>query len=287
MKPFIKIVFLLISVVTYAQSTTHKLLKKTEWANKKLDYINFSDNTLTYNIAGEKHTMLYDVKKRTFSVMERYMESGVIAREEKLTFKIKYLTKDKLVIVPVLKKEEIDKKKFKRLNHKPFYTKKQFVFQNRQNLFSPVNYKKITFHGSTCFGTCPSFTVEINRDGQVYYQGRIYTKEFTGDFEGQLSMKERVKFIKILNRTQLATIDRNWVQSTRVTDKPRYNYIVELKNGEKIEVNTNDQHPLLNKLSDYLLAIPEKLKLKKAEEKHAYVKPSLKGHEIVYRDEDE
>lgn len=284
MKPLIKIVFLLVSISFYAQSNS--LLKKVEWANGNLDYINFHDNTLEYYIAGQKHTLYYDVSKRSFSIKEKYVMAG-IPKEESLTFKIKFLNKNKLVIAPAIKKVDLDKKKYKKLNYQPFFTQKEFIFYNRQNFFKPVNYKKITFKGSTCFGTCPSFTVEVNRDGKVYYQGRIYTKDFTGDFEGQLPMKERVAFIKILNRSQLAKIDKRWTQNRHVTDQPRYNYIVELKNGKKIEINTNDQHPLLNKLSNYFLAMPEKLELKRSEQKHAYVKPSMKGYEIVYRDDDE
>lgn len=286
MKSLIKIVFLLVSISFYAQSYTHSLLKKVEWTNESLDYVNFSGTSLEYYIAGEKHTLFYDVTKKIFSIKEKYVVAGM-PKEETLTFKIKYLNKDKLIIAPIEKLADLDKKKYKKLNYKPFFTKKQFVFYNRESLFNPINYKKITFKGSTCFGTCPSFTVEVNRDGKVYYQGRIYTKEFTGNFEGQLPKKERIVLMKILNRSQLATIDMNWSQNRHVTDQPRYNYIVELKNGEKIEINTNDQHPLLNKLSNYFLSMPEKLELKRSKKKHAYVKPSMKGHEIVYRDDDE
>lgn len=285
MKSLIKIVFLLVSISFYAQSYTHSLLKKVEWTNESLDYVNFSGTSLEYYIAGEKHTLFYDVTKKIFSIKEKYVVAGM-PKEETLTFKIKYLNKDKLIIAPIEKLADLDKKKYKKLNYKPFFTKKQFVFYNRESLFNPINYKKITFKGSTCFGTCPSFTVEVNRDGKVYYQGRIYTKEFTGNFEGQLPKKERIVLMKILNRSQLATIDMNWSQNRHVTDQPRYNYIVELKNGEKIEINTNDQHPLLNKLSNYFLSMPEKLELKRSKKKHAYVKPSMKGHEIVYRDDD-
>lgn len=287
MKSFIKIVFLLISFSLFSQSKTITLLEKNEWANiKSLDYINFSDNTLEYYISGQKHKLFYNTDKRTFSIKEKYVVAGML-KEETLTFKINYLNKNKLVISPLEKKAELDKKNYRKLKYKPFFTQKEFVFYNVQNLLNPLNYKKITFKGSTCFGTCPSFTAEVNRNGKVYYQGRIYTKEFTGNFEGQLPKKERVALMKILNRSQLATIHMNWSQNRHVTDQPRYNYIVELKNGEKIEINTNDQHPLLNKLSNYFLAMPEKLELKRSKKKHTYVRPSMKGHEIVYRDDDE
>lgn len=287
MKSFIKIVFLLISFTVCAQSSTHKLLKQNEWINNNLDYIRFEDGMLTYNLGGKKHTMEYDLAKRTLSLKENYLEGGTLHKEEKITLKIKHLSKDKLVVYPMMDQLTLDQESFKKLDYKPFYKTKQLTFYSRNNMMKRVDYKKITFHGSTCFGTCPSFTVEVNRDGTVFYQGRIYTKEFTGNFEGQLPMEERVKLIKILNRSQLALIDTKWEQNSHVTDQPRYNYIVELKNGKKIEINTNDQHPILDKLSDYLVAIPEKLELKKAKEKHVYEQASVKGYEIVYRDDDE
>ena len=286
MKTIINTVILLFSLAIFAQSSTSSLLTSVEWTNNNLDYINFSKDSLTYNLAGKKHSLLYDLDKMTLSLKEKFMIGGTVEKEEKITFKIKYLNKNKLVIAPIDDRTSLDQEGYSKLDYTPFFNRKEFVFYNRNEMMKRVDYKKITFHGSTCFGTCPSFSVEINRDGKIFYQGRIYTKEYTGNFEGQLSREERITLAKIINRSQIATIDKDWKQNSHVTDQPRYNYIIELKNGKKYEINTNDQHPILDKLSNYLVQIPEKLELKKVKKPYSYAKPSLKGFEIVYREED-
>lgn len=254
---------------------------QTEWVNKNLDYINFYKDSVQYNLAGKKHTLFYELKNTSVTFKEKYLVGGTELREEKINFAIKSLSKDKLVIYPLDDQLDLDQEVHYKLDYTPFFKRKEFVFYNREKEVNYVDYKKITFHGSTCFGTCPSFSVEINRGGEVYYQGRIYTKEFTGDFEGKLERDERIKLHKIINRSLLFEINGNWKQLSRVTDNPRYNYIIELRDGEKIEINTNDQHPILNKLSTYLVSISEKLDLKRANEKHTYAKPAVYGFEIV------
>ncbi|NNC69727.1 MAG: hypothetical protein HKN90_02780 [Flavobacteriaceae bacterium] len=236
---------------------------------------------MKYNLGGKKHTLFYDLNGKLISFKEQYSVGGADLREEKVNFKIKELTKDKLVIYPIDDKLDLDQEIFYKLDYRPFFKKKEFVLYNREKQVDYVDYKRITFHGSTCFGTCPSFSLEINRGGDVFYQGRIYTKEFTGNFKGKLEKEERIKLHKILNRSLLVAVHDKWEQGSRPTDTPRYNYIIELRNGDILEINTNDQHPILDKLSQYLVDITEKLKLNKVKKKHVFKKPSLYGFEIV------
>lgn len=288
MKLLIRALFLCLIVSAFGQSkSSSSLLLKTDWVNKNLDYLKFYKDSVTYNLGGKKHTMFYDLNGKSVVFKEKYSVGGTDVREEKINFKVKSLTKDKLVIYPTDDQLDLDQEIYYKLDYAPFFKRKEFVFYNREKQVDYVDYEKITFHGSTCFGTCPSFSLEINRGGDVFYQGRIYTKEFTGDFEGKLEKDERIILHKILNRSLLFAVDNNWKQLSRPTDTPRYNYIIELRDGEIIEINTNDQHPILDKLSDYLVHITEKLELAKAKEKHTYKKPSLYGFEIVARaDED-
>ncbi len=258
------------------------LLTNTEWINKDLDYLRFFKDSVIYNFDDIKHEVLFDIKNKKLSFKVKYAVGGSDLRTEEFKFKIKELQKSKLVLVPIVEKEKLDDKGFSKLNYSLFAKEKQYVFYNRGNLLSKVNFKKITFHTSTCFGTCPSMSIQVNIDGTVYYQGRMYTKEYKGNFEGTLSKNDIYQLKKILNRSQLYDIDKNWEQKSKYNDTPRYNYIVELFDGKTIEINTNDQHPILDKLSDYFTNIPEMAKLVRAKRKHKFDESNKDNYRVSY-----
>jgi len=268
-----------ISAQTKADSL---LLTNTEWINKDLDYLRFFKDSVVYNFDDRKHELLFDIKNKKLSFKVKYAVGGSDLRMEEFKFKIKQLQKNKLVIVPIVEKEKLDNKGYRKLDYSLFTKEKQYIFYNRGNLLSKVNFKKITFHSSTCFGTCPSMSIQINIDGTVYYQGRMYTKDFKGNFVGKLSKNDIYQLKKILNRSQLYDIDKNWEQKSKYTDTPRYNYIVELFDGKTIEINTNDQHPILDKLSEYFTNIPEIAQLVKSKNKHKFEESNSENYRVSY-----
>jgi hypothetical protein len=282
MKLLLKTVLILCCIVANSQSKSDSLLlTKTEWINKNLDYIRFDTDTITYNIANKRNDLYFDLGKKAITFEERFFNGGAGIKEEGIRFKIKSLDKNKLIIAPLDSKIDLDQEGMRKLEYEHFFSKKEFVFYNRNKLMSFVDFKKITFISSTCFGTCPSFSLEINRDGTVFYQGRIYAKKHTGNFKGKISDKEMYKLHKLMNRSQLMAINEKWNQSTKPVDKPRFNYIVELKNGELIEVSTNDQHPILDKISNYFISIPEIVELEKTNKRHQFEKPEINAYKIV------
>jgi hypothetical protein len=225
--------------------------------------------------------LIFDLKNKKLTFQEKYRVGGADLKTEEFNFKIKDLQKNKLVIEPVETKEDIVKKNYSKLDWDPFLKDGQFIFYNRGQLISRVNFKKVTFHASTCFGTCPSMSVEVTNKGNIYYQGRIYTKKFTGNFKGKLSAKDLYKLRKILNRSQLVALDQKWKQKSHPNDTPRYNYIVELENGELIQINTNDQHPILDKLSEFLIHIPEIADLTKEKNKHKFTVSNIENYRVT------
>ena len=279
MKPILNTILLLFAITVYGQSRVDSLvLTKTEWTNTDLDYLRFDVDTITYNLAGKRHDMYYALGNKTITFEERFIVGGVDKRKEGVKFKIKQLDKDKLVLTPLDKKVNLDQEGYLKLNYAPFFKKEEYVFYNREKVASGVDFKRIA---STCFGSCPSFSLEINRDGTVFYQGRIYTKEYTGNFTGIINDDEIYKLRRILNRTQFQNMVDHWEQQTKPVDTPRYNYIVELKNGEKLEVSTNDQHPILDQLAAYFIQIQTVAELKKSSKKHNFEKPKVNAYQIV------
>ncbi len=283
MKNLILIIVLCFTIVINAQSKADSLLlTKTEWVNKNLDYLRFFKDSVVYNLNETKQQLLFDIKNKKLSFKLEYSVGGSGLKTEEFSFRIKQLYKNKLVITPIDKEEEIKIKNYNRLNTTPFLKEKQYVFYNRGQLISKIDFKKVTFHASTCFGTCPSISVEINRDGSIFYKGRIYAKEYTGNFTGKLSAKEIYALRKMLNRSQLKILDQKWEQKSKPNDTPRYNYIVELNDGRLIEINTNDQHPILDKLSEYFINIPQFSELLKTKKRHKFEESNIENYRISY-----
>jgi len=267
---------------TSAQSTADSLLlTKTEWINKDLDYLRFFKDSVVSNLSDTKQQLIFDLDNKKLSFKVKYLVGGSNFKIEEFNFKINRLDKSKLVISPIDKEEDIRKKNFSKLNSSPFLKENQFIFYNRGALISKVNFKKLTFHASTCFGTCPSMSVEVNNDGTIFYQGRIFTKEYKGHFTGKLSAKDLYELRKIVNRSQLQALDQKWKQKSKPNDTPRYNYIVEMVNGKIIEINTNDQHPILDKLSEFFINIPEITDLAKAKEKHKFDESRVDHYKVT------
>ena len=267
---------LLATLTSKAQSSkasTNDLLTKTEWINKDLDYLRFNDGSVVYNFDNKKQEVLFDLENKKISFKVNYRTAGDFKTEE-FQFQIKELKKNKLVLVPVIEKEKIENNEYKKLDHSLFSKEKQYIFYNRGTLLSKVNFKKLTFHSSTCFGTCPSISVQINIDGTVYYKGKAYSDK-KGSFEGELSKDDIYQLKKILNRSQLRNIDKNWEQHSKRNNTPKYTYIIETFEGENIQINSNDQHPVLDKLSDFLLNIDDKADLHKVKGVHKFEKSTI------------
>ena len=278
-----KKVFLVLLVLTSLNITSQTkadslLLTNNEWVNKDLDYLRFINDTVVYNLNNDKQELLFNINKRKLYFKVTYRSAGEI-RNETFEFNIKELQNNRLIIEPSAK-DEAKLTQYRKLNVNPLLKEKQYIFYNRGQLISRVNFKKITFHSSTCFGTCPSMSVEVNNDGTVYYNGRSYTGDYSGSFEGKLDAKNLLELRKIINRSQLYVLDQKWKQLTKHNDTPRYNYIVELANGKVIEINTNDQHPILDKLSYYLLSITKKATLVKSEEKHTFATSTIENYRV-------
>ncbi len=186
MKNLCLLLMLSVVISINAQSkASADILTKTEWINKDLDYLRFDNDAVVYNFDNIKQEVFFDLDNKSLSFKVNYRLAGDFKTEE-FKFKIKEINKNRLVIVPDIENE---KSSYNKLDASAFTKEKQYIFYNRGNLLSKVNFKKLTFHSSTCFGTCPSISVQVDVDGTVYYRGKNYV-DTKGDYIGKLSKDE-------------------------------------------------------------------------------------------------
>ena len=87
-------------------------------------------------------------------------------------------------------------------------------------------YRTVSFGSSGCFGTCPSFDLELNKSGEVLYSGYHFVKK-----EGQYVAKKDAEFYAVLKdklmyidfRKLRKSYEANW------TDDQTIGFVVETK----------------------------------------------------------
>jgi len=79
------------------------------------------------------------------------------------------------------------------------------------------NSVKIGLSRTTCYGSCPSYTVEISGNGSVNYTGNYYVT-FVGTHRGFIPPKNVIALVKDFEKADFYSLADNY--STTVTDNP-------------------------------------------------------------------
>jgi|GEM_PF-3313425 len=80
----------------------------------------------------------------------------------------------------------------------------------RKNTFVPTS---VSFYSSMCYGTCPSMSMEIGKNGSVRYFGSYYSEQL-GGHSGQLQKKEYGALVEYIQKLPLkemkASYEAGW-----------------------------------------------------------------------------
>ncbi|HEY9164675.1 MAG TPA: TonB family protein [Candidatus Kryptonia bacterium] len=132
-----------------------------------------------------------------------------------------------------------------------------FAIQRRKN----VEIDKIIVDRSACLGTCPSYTVTLDKDGTVLYDGRYYAKR-AGKWKAQMDKSQFVGITSLLFAIRFFEMKETY--ATGATDLPWITITVKTPNETK-KVSTDYYAPLgeISVLVDYAT---ENLKWEKVEQ---------------------
>lgn len=124
-------------------------------------------------------------------------------------------------------------------------------------------YYTISFGSSGCFGTCPSFDLELNKSGEVVYNGYDFVKK-----EGHYKAKKDVEFYVVL-KDKLTYIDFKKLRKSYEagwTDDQTIGFVVETKDRTyETSVYGADREPSeLRVVFEYIFSNYENLKLVKS-----------------------
>lgn len=89
---------------------------------------------------------------------------------------------------------------------------------------------KITLARTGCFGTCPSYKVEVHGDGTVLYEGRGYVA-FTGTHRGLVPQSNVIELVKLFEKADYYSLRDEYQAS--VTDNPAQTTSISIDGRQK------------------------------------------------------
>lgn len=89
---------------------------------------------------------------------------------------------------------------------------------------------KITLARTGCFGTCPSYTVEVRGDGSVLYEGHGYVA-FTGTHRGLVPQSNVIELVKLFEKADYYSLQNEYTAS--VTDNPTQTTSIDIDGRRK------------------------------------------------------
>lgn len=152
---------------------------KGKWINLANDYIEINDTITNNNYIGNSVGAMgkyLRILNDTLSFQDRYTSSEdnySTQRIDKANFKINSVSDSFLQITPI---SDFANKYFN-------YDTIEFIKQDYA-INADIEFEKITFHTSSCFGKCPIYHLEVNMLGETkLHIERFYKKKKTRGYE--------------------------------------------------------------------------------------------------------
>lgn len=92
------------------------------------------------------------------------------------------------------------------------------------------NTLKITLNRTGCFGSCPSYNVEVHGDGTVLYEGNSFVV-FDGHHRGSVPVDNVLELVKLFEKADYFSLRDEY--QTSVTDNPTYTTSIEFDGFHK------------------------------------------------------
>ena len=113
----------------------------------------------------------------------------------------------------------------------------------------------VSMRRTACYGRCPDYTIEINKDGVVTYTGKRFTKD-TGTFKKNIGSVKAIALIGKFNTYRVDTCQDNYVN--RISDLPGIIMTIQYGNHTKTIMNAHFGPGFLKELAGEMDAVGNK-----------------------------
>lgn len=156
---------------------------------------------------------------------------------------------------------------------KKFFNKRANITFIKQefNKDKSINFEKIIYHTTSCFGSCPTIDLEIRKDKSVYLRGQFYKDNSmfeidsikSGMYAGKLNDTLYDELIDILQTCNLKTLS---FPERHGADAPVTTLII-YYNGQRKYLKSMFPPTIVDKLIEFLYLVNTKANLTRTEEK--------------------
>lgn len=109
--------------------------------------------------------------------------------------------------------------------------------------------QQIVMERTPCFGTCPSYGLEVNKDGKVVFTSRAFT-EYEGVYEKKFSTEKVATIFKKFSANQVDTCSEEY--NSLIADVPGVFYTIKYADKEQRINNAHFGPEFLNDLANEL-----------------------------------
>lgn len=140
---------------------------------------------------------------------------------------------------------------------------------NKMNSVEMMEFDRIIFHSSTCFGSCPQLSIEVNRDGSTKLKRQFFTDKVepingrSGEFKGHISKTSLDELMLELSHSNYETLS---FPNVDCCDAPIITIIIYAK-GKRVYLHSMLPSKEAADLIKYLTQLATDVELPKATEK--------------------
>lgn len=254
MKILLILILFLVTKNTFSQQSVSEML----WVGDNNEYFLADSNTIRFETFSNRFGNIriakaYFIKGDTLKVIENEVKNQTFTSD----FLINTVHKNSMTLTPI---NELANNLTNQITLTGAKKKLNFIEIN-QIYTDTIQFEKIVFNSTTCYGTCPNSTIQIDKKKQVQFFGGEYAIK-QGMFRSKVTDAQFSQLIEILKTSELGKIVSN-----KYTNIDAPTHTIEIYYNNKIKRLKSCMLPFAtDRLLAYLLNLPKNIELTESTE---------------------
>lgn len=227
------------------------------WVGDMNNYLRFDSDAIRVDYYWKHENKGYETKRAydylfindTLRVIDH-----LIKKDEHHDFRIVQKNEDILRLIPLTQ--------YSRVLAFEQMPQNELVFKSQEGIFTDtIRFEKLLFATTNCYGFCPAMTFQIDSSGILMFKGEKWAVK-QGFYRAKLSNQTFNELLSILGISELDKVENHGSFNIDAST-----HTLEIHYNNKIKFIKSAFLPfMLDKLLDFLMAIPNKVELQKMEE---------------------
>lgn len=114
--------------------------------------------------------------------------------------------------------------------------KKKKTIPKKATIVNDTKIKSVLMGRAACFGTCPTYTIQVFESGLILYNGKHFVDK-EGVYEKRVNPNDAILFLKEFNTLQPDTL--HYMYETKIADLPGIYYFIDYPDSTKRVINAD------------------------------------------------